>query len=133
MEIYKDKYQRIDFENDTKILSVEWFSENENMSEEEYKKASVSVPVYAENNGATKILINAINSKYIVTPEIQDWVNKNTVPKFLQIGVEKLAILLPAELFSHVSVEQIIDDTSEVAKKRILYFDNEQKAKEWLL
>lgn len=133
MEILKDRYKLIRFEPETGILYQEWFNTTEFMFEQDYKQASVNLPEIAEKNGAKKVLINAINSMYIVDPQIQDWVNENTVPKYLKAGVLKLAILSPIDLFTQVSVEQIIEDSIDKAKSRIKYFDNEKEAREWLM
>ena len=133
MEIFKNKYQKITFEPENKILYIEWFNSNEDMTDKEYKDASIAVPSYAKKQGAIRILNNAINSLFIVTPKTQDWVNKNSVPKYLEAGILKLAILLPSDIFTQVSVEQIIDDSVEIAQQRIQYFESEKKALKWLL
>ena len=133
MEIYNDKYREVSFEADTKILHQIWHKATEDMTIEEYKEASLSLANEVKNHRATRILNNAVDSLFVVTPEIQDWVNKNVVSQFLQAGLQKYAIILPSELFTQVSIEQIVDDTQEVAQKRINYFDDEAKAREWLL
>ena len=132
MEIYNDKYRKVNFEPENKILYIEWFRTTEDLTEEEYKEESLAIPGFAKEKEADKILINAVNSLFIVTPEIQDWVNKNIVHKYLEAGVLKLAILLPTELFTQISIEQIVDDSIAVAQKRIQYFGDEAAARQWL-
>ena len=133
MELYKDKYRTVTFERDTKILHQVWHNATEDMNVDEYKEASVSIAQAVKDNGASYILNNAIESLFVVTPEIQDWINKNIVPKLLQNGLQKYAILLPSELFSQVSVEQIVDDSATTTQNKISYFDDEAKARKWLL
>jgi len=133
MEIYNDQYRKVVFEEENKILYLEWFEETLNMNEEEYKKASISIPAFAKEQKAIRVLINAVSSKFIVTPEIQNWVNKNTVHKYLEAGVQKLAILLPTELFTHISIEQLVDDNKSQVQKRIQYFEDQNEARNWLI
>ena len=132
MQVYKDQYRTVNFEADTGFLHQKWFKATKDMTEEEYKKASVSVPQLAGEYGAKKILINAIDSLFPVSPKLQDWVNENTIPQYLRVGIEKVAILLPKEFFAQVSVEQIVDDSITVAQKKIQYFKNESQARKWL-
>ena len=132
MELYKDNYRVVTFEPDTNIVYQEWFKETEDMTDQEYKDASVSLPKFVAEQQADKVIINAINSLFMVTPELQDWVNANTIPAYLQAGVQKVAILLPSEIFTHVSIEQIVDDSDAVAKQRIRYFDSNEEARKWL-
>ena len=133
MEVLKDKYRTVNFESDNKILYSEWYKETEFMTVEEYKHAAFITPDLAKKYGADKILMNIVNFKFLVVPVVQDWINKNAVPKYLKFGVKKMAILLPTEIFSQVSVGQILNDAVDVAQEKIKYFDKEDESRKWLL
>jgi hypothetical protein len=133
MEIYRDKYRIIDFEETTQILRVVWFESSEEMTEEEYIRFSHETPSYVEKYNANKVIMNTENFKFVVVPEIQNNLNKEVIPRYLKAGVSRFAFILPSEIFAQVSIQQAIDDSSSAVKQGIRYFGDEQTAYAWLL
>ena len=92
------------------------------------KRLPNQYPLFAEKYNADKVLINAEKSLFAISPKLQDWINKNTVPKYIEAGVLKLAIVLAEELYTGISIEQVIDNSIKNTQKRVRYFGNETNA-----
>lgn len=133
IEIYKDPFRTVSFEKSKKMLHQIWHKATDDMTVDEYKKAALSLVEEVGKHGAIRILNNAVESQFVVTPELQDWFNANVATRLLKSGVQKYAIILPDELFTQVSVEQIVDDTVDVVKDKINYFNSEENALEWMV
>ena len=76
-------------------------------------------------------LVDDRNMKFIIDVDIQIWANKNLVEPAVKASIRKTAFLTSTEIFSQVSIEQTMGEN----KNRLLkigYFDDEDKAKEWL-
>lgn len=132
MEIYRDRFRSVSFEKNNKILYVEWFPESEHITDEEYLDASRKTPEFALQNKAIGILMNTLNFRFVVVPEIQKKLNEEVIPQYLKNGVKKFAMLIPQQLFSQISIEQAVDYSSNEVKQNVRYFDSEEKAEKWL-
>ena len=133
MIVYNDKYRNVTFEANTKMLYQVWNKATEFMTDAEYKETSISLFGLVKEHKAEKILINAVDLLYMVSVETQDWLNQNILPKYLQAGIQKIAITLPKGLFQQVSVEQAVNDNVNIVVQKIRMFGVEDKAREWIL
>ena len=73
---------------------------------------------------------------YLINPEEQIWMAHLLNPELIKLGLKKYAYLVPEEIFSEASVEQLFDEFFEMNLKNqftIKKFDNEEKALKWLL
>ncbi len=134
MTVYKDKYREVKFDTISKTLYQTWYKETEYMTDAEYKETSTSLFELLKTHGAEKILIDAKDLLYMVSVETQDWLNKNILPKYLQAGIQKIAIILPKAMFQQVSVQQTVkDNTGTVAEQKIRMFGDKINAEDWIL
>jgi hypothetical protein len=62
---------------------------------------------------------------------LQTWHNAYLFPVFRAEGVKKLAIIVSQDIFTQISVEQMISD-EEDAGFTTCYFDSENAALRWL-
>ncbi len=74
-------------------------------------------------------LANTLNFDYTITPEMQAWHNDLLFPIFEKEGLKKMAIVIPKDLFTQVSIEQAYDENTGLMTQ---FFDDEQKALEWI-
>jgi len=124
-----NKFYRFEF--DDRMLKVIWFAESQNMTVEDFKlQQKLQTNIIIERS-YKYMLINSLSFAFPISPDIQKWLDETQMNKAVDFGLKKIAILIPNDLFSGVSVEQTMN--SDVAKKiTTVYFKNEMEAITWL-
>jgi len=84
-----------------------------------------------KKNAPQFILMNAQQAKYIVDPPTQHWINENYAPIYIEIHLQKMAMIVSEDLFAQVSFEQALDDIDSKAFS-VQYFKNEEEALQWI-
>ncbi|OQX98020.1 MAG: hypothetical protein B6I24_06590 [Bacteroidetes bacterium 4572_128] len=131
MEIYRNKY--VKFIYDAKNLSINyyWSAETEYMSDEEYKKVMLIGIDYVKKFNPKNLLADQKNYKFIVTPDLQLWNAKETLPEIFKIGgIVKYAIIESDDFITMLSMKQTMEEDQN-KKYKIMFFNNEKEAKEW--
>ena len=59
-------------------------------------------------------LVDSRKFAFIVAPKLQDWYNQVITPHSYKAELRKTTFLIPEELISQLSVEQIFGDQTEV-------------------
>lgn len=131
--IYADNdYVFISYFYDAKILKVQWKQKSENMSDEDFKQQITFIKEAVIQYKPLYVVGNAVNMAYGITPELQEWHNNFLFPAFRDEKVEKLAIVVSEDIFTQVSIEQLIEDEKD-AFFLTQYFGRESAALDWLL
>lgn len=129
--VYKSKYQCIDFDEQAGILYEIWKPASASLNDEGFKKEMLQQVKAVEITKAKAALTNALELKYAIHPQMQDWMNKIIFLKFLELGIKQLAMLQSRELITRLSIEQTMSE-KEGKSFKIKYFSNKQDAEEWL-
>ncbi len=132
MEIYKDKYVHFDYDKEKSLMTYVWKKETEKMSDKEYKNIILKLLDFLIKYPSKRLLANQLQKKNIVTPDLQKWISEVAGKKIFKTKILKYAILESKDVVINISSEQILD---EVKSKDygVKFFDNEQKAMDWLL
>ncbi|OJJ18467.1 hypothetical protein BKI52_22900 [marine bacterium AO1-C] len=70
--------------------------------------------------------------QFIITPDLQEWIDEHLYPITQEIKLQKHAVLLPPEFVVQLSVKQALEiNPNKVFETR--FFTNEQEARQWLL
>lgn len=130
MKIYTSNYHDIILHEN--YLEEFWKESSDDMSEDEYKTEMQEYlnAVITQFPVSQKILINLINFRFAIDPELQKWADKNIMAK-AQNYVKKAAFLMPQDFFANLSVEQV-NSRDGTPQDAIKYFDNREDALEWL-
>lgn len=129
--VHQSKFLEISHILDNQRLVIEWLAPSEEMTEEDFKAEIQSEAEKIETYQPAQILARTTKMGFIITPELQEWHNEVIFPKFKSVGVTKLAIVLSEDIFSQISIEQLIED-NKIANFTTQYFDREEVAVEWL-
>lgn len=113
-------------------MEFNWNSKSEKMTADEYKETLLQYADFVEKYKPNKMLLDTIHNKFIITPELQEWSNKEIFPRSFKAGITKIATLLPEDVVTQVSQEQLFDE-EESKKKANQYFSDKVKAIKWLL
>ena len=119
------------FEFDDRLLKVIWFAESKNMTVEDFKLHQKLQTNIIIERSYKYMLVNSLDFAFPISPDIQKWLDETQLKKAANYGLKRIAILVPTDLFSGISVEQTM--SSDVAKQfSTAYFKDEMEAKAWL-
>lgn len=137
-EVYRSHFQVMFYDDVARLLRTEWMETSEEMTSAIYKEEIYEFISVTENFKPTKFLCNTEKMNFIIEPELQTWCNEQ-LDKIVVTNASgvyrKLAIIISQDIFSMVSIEQLLEEIECNPNLRILSktFDSEQKAKKWLL
>ena len=132
--LYKSIYREIFYHADKKLIEMNYFTESESCTGNQYKKETKILHNYFKEKEASLFYVNMLNFDYIIIPEIQIWAAETLQPALMKAGVTKLAIITSKQIFTKVSVKQMIDKFIEVNNFfETRYFPDEEAAMKWLL
>ncbi len=132
MIVFENKYSIIYFDESNSLMTVEMLPATEEMTDKEFKEYGLVFLEMMEKYKPEKELYNTINMKFLVVPEIQDWITENINKKVSKI-IKKVATIMPAEYFANVSIDQMLYEFKDDRSVKQMFFDNIEEAKKWLL
>lgn len=132
MKLYQSNYLEIDAFDERRLLELTWLSATSDMSAEEYKEEHVELLKFMSDQKTEKVLGNIKDLGFVVSPEVQEWMNINIFVPAMEIGFNKLAVVMSTEFFAQLSIEQVMEE--EVGQQIMTkYFDNVEEAREWIV
>ncbi len=131
MILLQTPFVDVHLEVENKLFKLIWKKATANMSLDQFQNVMTRYAKELDQRG-TCVLHEMSQMEFIITPELQDWIDKNINKKAISVGIFKAAIVVSTEIFTSISVQQSL--SKENAKNaNIAYFDNVTKAKEWIL
>lgn len=132
MRVYESSYLQIDSFEEKSLLELTWLSATEGMTAEEYKNEHVELLKFMLDKKIERILGNIKDLRFVVSPEVQAWMNESIFVPAIEVGFSKLAVVMSTEFLAQLSIEQVMEE--EVGRKIITkYFDNKEAAREWIV
>ncbi len=132
MEVYNSQYLHSVFFPEQELIEMNWKPSTEKMTESEYKQETLNFQDILLKFRPKKILVDTRDMLFIVTPELQEWMNREIFPTSLSIGITQSAFVMSKDFFSQLSIEQTMEER-EGLKFINRYFENKEEAREWLL
>ncbi len=102
------------------------------IDENEFRQGMNDLIELMRENETGKILSNNVNMKALSDAD-QKWSVEDWLPRALAVGYSTIAIIVPPNLFGKMAVEDVLNNASEVSPIRIQYFEDEERAKLWLI
>lgn len=128
----KNNFGKHSVELDNKLLIQVWKNEGKEMEEEDFKKIMLEYADLIVKHKLERILVDARSMNYIVVPELQNWINQEIASRALPYN-DKIAFVMPSDFFEQVSIQQSMEDVENSGNHITEYFENLEKAREWLL
>ncbi len=129
--LYSSNLLEIFYDEASGILKNTWKTTLISM-EEIQKEMKILMQKFEEKK--PKLLLTNNQIGQILLPEIQAWIGGFLFPKITNLGIQRWAIVLSSDLFSSISVEQMLDDNQpKDAFAQRMFEMNEKEAIEWLL
>jgi hypothetical protein len=133
-KIYKSKFQEIDFAPKEKLMIFKWKGGEESVKQKKFVKEVEEGIRYLEEFLPISLLIDTSKFYYLVTPEVQTKVSEFIIPKIDYVGIKRIAIILPEEEISELSIKQTVEEVSkpEGGDIEFEYFETKKEAIKWL-
>lgn len=131
MKIYQSPYGEYHYNPEHELLETTCFATTVKMSDTDYKIEQLFYVDLLRKYKTKRLLLNALEFMFPITPEIQEWNAENIAKKEVELGLQKQAIVVSKDFISQISIEQAIEE--EQGEILTAYFDNVQDARNWLL
>lgn len=96
-------------------------------------RAGMDAMLEAMKKHNTAKILSAEGKLGAVSEEDQKWVYTDWTPRCAELGVTKTAIILSDDIFNQISVENMVNQSAELAEESTTqYFKNEKEALDWL-
>ena len=112
-------------------METTWQPGTKYMSIDQYKKEFISHISLLAKYQVKLSLVNEQLLHFTVGPEVQQWIEKEIIPKS-PISIEKVAVVLSHDFIQQLAVELQLSSTS-CDDFEFLFFETKEAAKLWLL
>jgi hypothetical protein len=130
MKIFSNKFVKFFLDKEKSLISYKWSSKTEKLTDEEYKTIILKGVDFVIQYKPKFLIADQRDKDYIVTPELQIWNGKETLPKLFENGIIKFAIIESEDFIIKLATKQTMDEHKE-KEYDVEFFDNENNAKEW--
>jgi len=142
INLHKDELWKFDFNEALKIFQTSWTGKYFN--NELFKEKTELIAEKTKEHKPMAFLANTLNFNFVMTPNLQKWHNELLFPIFQEVGLQKMAFVIPKELFSQVAIEQAykeVEDIYNITENEYnknkygfitAYFKTEKEALEWI-
>jgi len=129
--IYKSSYFEVSNDPSKQMFHFSYSEDTFNMQPAEYIDSLKDFIKLIYQHTPKFILGDMVDFQFIITPDIQEWIDGNLFKAYEEIGFKKIALLLSKEYVPKLSIQQTMEeDSTDSFKTR--YFDNQNEALGWL-
>lgn len=120
-----NKFKEVTFQDN--ILTLTWLENTENLTDELFKNEALEFKEAVRKHTPESIIVDMRDFNYILSEDLLNWRNKNIIPVYNEIGLQKFAFIVNNIKNSPKPNSKNNDDTFETE-----YFDNVKEAVIWL-
>ncbi|MCC9137005.1 hypothetical protein ACFSKU_05565 [Pontibacter silvestris] len=126
--IYKEfPFLTVEVDEEKESLIMNWAG---SFTSGQYREAVTFCMDLVASKGLKFWLANSLNIGQI-QPDDQRWTSKTLLPRLSELGVKKVAIVVPEDLDSHMAIAAIMVNGKEAIKFDMHYFVKRKEAEEW--
>ena len=133
--IYQSRYSKHEYNPQTKTMYSDWFKETENMEVSDFKTEMEEWLIAFRKKKPKYLFDRCVDFCYPLTPEEQIWMAELLYEEWIELGLKKYAHIVPEEIFSEVSVEQLFEEYFKMNFSNqfpIVNFAEKEDALKWL-
>jgi len=127
--IHESKYQDLKYDEKHSLFVYTWKPSTNKMTIEEYKAEILEYFEQLQRYMPKYFLLNIRELDFSITPDVQVWLDTNITAVEMKI-VRKKAFILPTEFFTHLSIEQTLEEPHQQQIQR-RFFDSMEEAFNW--
>jgi hypothetical protein len=131
--VYKSHFLEMHHEKEHNLMRYVWYRSTNNMTNAEYQKEHLEIVSFSEKYQITRHLIDTRSFAFTIGTDMQEWAGEHFYPPLIASGSLKFSLVVPANLFAQISIEQTIEDGGVDGVIQTRYFDNLEKARTWVL
>lgn len=109
-EVFTNEYFSVLFNEETRTMHERYLSGNAYMDEEELKQYALGLLELMGELGVRRHVTDQTQSEFVISPELQAWVVSTFVPVWIEMGLERMALVLSQEFITALANEQLMDD-----------------------
>ncbi len=132
MKMYESPYLTIQYIEEGNYQINTWLPNSQNLDDAIFKTEVAEQAKIALEKNTFAFITDASSLLFTIHPDVQEWVNQTIFKDMYEAGVKKLALLSSTDTVAQLSIEQLVDDYT-LKSFAIEFFDNTEKAKEWIL
>lgn len=117
----------IEVEEENQSIVMNWSG---SFTSEQYREAVTYCMDLVASKGLTYWLYNSIDIG-LINPDDQKWTSRTLLPRLSELGVKKVAIIVPEDLNSHMAIASIMVNGKEAITFDMHYFVKKEDAAEW--
>jgi hypothetical protein len=134
MRILDHCYASIDLEASHSLAHTIWHPTTAEMREDEYLALFGQIADLFAQHRVALWLGDATHFRMAVSPEVQQWIATEFIPKVLAAGLAKMALVLPLHQVGNLSVERSVSEIQDQnGEMQVRYFAEVADARDWLL
>ncbi len=133
--VYQSKYSKHEYDSKSGTMFTDWFAETVNMSNADFKKEMQEWLAAFRMKSPKYLFDNCIGFKYPIVPKEQIWMAQLLNAEWIALGLKKYAHMVPAELITELSVEQLFEEFFSMKLEnqfQIVNFASKEEALNWL-
>lgn len=130
--LHDSEFQRIEFDEKSGILYEIWKIKSEDMTPLDFQNEMQQQVQAARQAKSRAALTDTLDMRFPIVPEMQEWLNENIFPQFIELGMKRIAFLMSREMITQLSVEQTMEEETG-SQFEMRYFSDQQEAERWLV
>ncbi|MBN2664681.1 MAG: hypothetical protein JXR68_13610 [Bacteroidales bacterium] len=131
MEIYSSNFSNLYANSEKKLLVQKWKNRTKNMNDDIFKREMNHLKLAIKEFLPKILLINMQDLNFLVSPNVQKWVNQTVNKTIIETKVSKTAFIISNNIETEITVNQTIsEDAGADINKR--FFNSEIEAQKWL-
>ena len=123
--LHEDEYLQILWDEQTRIISVDWKEATAKMTDEDFKAELTLFAKRVEDNKAPRILIDVSKFSHRPSEEVGEWRRENISTRYNAAGVQRFAFLLS-------KVSSMASQSSQGERFLTRSFNSPEQAVAWL-
>lgn len=130
MSVYSSPYLSIDVEPEKKLMRVIWFEKSSELNEEQVMQEISKILDYLKEYSISYILMDSRKYPFRTNETLQRWINYTYMPKIVDQGILRYAIVVEKKIQSIYEDFQDEDDVEDDIA--VEYFTDLQEAEKWI-
>jgi len=133
--IYQSNFAKHEYESKTKTVFSDWFKETANMTADEFRSEMQEWLNVFRKCKPSYLYDKCVDFSYPISLDEQIWMAHLLNAEWIKLGLKKYAHMVPSELISEISVEQLFDEFFQMKLDNqypIVNFSDKDKALKWL-
>jgi len=133
MQIYQNKYLEINYFKDEQFFNFKWYPTTVDMLASEYKDEIKNYAQLLAEYNPYRLLVDDQEMQFVIYPELQEWIAEYLFPRAVSAGMRFIAIVVSKDFYAQLATEQTIAENPNPDTLNTCFFEDSEKAMEWLM